>query len=97
MFSFIVDKTDRPACGKRSHRTGFSATDDIINKIIRRMLFFVPLSVLTVIHVFTVTVQTGLVTSVWAIIDLLLYLADVCGPFSCVICFCEVECQSAIV
>ncbi|KAJ3489211.1 hypothetical protein NLI96_g2272 [Meripilus lineatus] len=46
---------------KRKHRTGFSATDDVLNKIIR------------------LTVQTGLVTAICAIIDLIAFLATPSG------------------
>ncbi|KZT09390.1 uncharacterized protein LAESUDRAFT_748519 [Laetiporus sulphureus 93-53] len=45
----------------RKHRTGFSQTDDIVNKIIR------------------LTVQTGLITALCAIIDLILFLATPAG------------------
>ncbi|PCH39978.1 hypothetical protein WOLCODRAFT_150029 [Wolfiporia cocos MD-104 SS10] len=45
----------------RKHKTGFSQTDDIVNKIIR------------------LTVQTGLVTALCAIIDLILFLASPSG------------------
>lgn len=40
----------------RKHRTGFSGTDDILNKITR------------------LTMQNGLITSLWAITDLIIYL-----------------------
>ncbi|KAI0337224.1 hypothetical protein BDW22DRAFT_1364391 [Trametopsis cervina] len=45
----------------RRHKTGFSRTDSVLNKIIR------------------VTVSNGLLTSVWAIIDLIVYLATPTG------------------
>ncbi|KAG7091882.1 hypothetical protein E1B28_008283 [Marasmius oreades] len=45
----------------RRHKTGFQASDDIIDRVIR------------------VTVQTGLVTTVCAIIDLSLFLSDPSG------------------
>ncbi|KAI0926841.1 hypothetical protein AcW1_007756 [Taiwanofungus camphoratus] len=45
----------------RSHKTGFSGTDDVVNRIIR------------------LTVQTGLVTALCAIIDLILFLATPSG------------------
>lgn len=45
----------------RRHKTGFSGTDDILNKIIR------------------LTVQNGLLTAVWAIVDLIAYLATPTG------------------
>ncbi|THG95320.1 hypothetical protein EW026_g6312 [Hermanssonia centrifuga] len=45
----------------RRHKTGFTGTDDILNKIIR------------------LTVQNGLITAVWAIVDLIAYLATPTG------------------
>ncbi|KAA1469912.1 hypothetical protein DENSPDRAFT_650841 [Dentipellis sp. KUC8613] len=45
----------------RHHKTGFSGSDDVLNRIIR------------------ITVQTGLVTSVWAIVDLGLFLGSPSG------------------
>ncbi|THH28270.1 hypothetical protein EUX98_g5918 [Antrodiella citrinella] len=45
----------------RRHRTGFSGTDDAVNRIIR------------------LTVQTGLVTALCAIVDLVLFLASSSG------------------
>ncbi|KAL4243310.1 DUF6534 domain-containing protein [Abortiporus biennis] len=45
----------------RKHRTGFSATDDVVNKIIR------------------MTVQTGLVTALCAVIDLIAFLSSPSG------------------
>ncbi|KAI0786891.1 hypothetical protein C8Q75DRAFT_720408 [Abortiporus biennis] len=45
----------------RKHRTGFSATDDVVNKIIR------------------MTVQTGLVTALCAVIDLVAFLSSPSG------------------
>ncbi|KAH9841813.1 uncharacterized protein C8Q71DRAFT_349276 [Rhodofomes roseus] len=45
----------------RKHKTGFSQTDDVVNKIIR------------------MTVQTGLITALCAIIDLVLFLATPAG------------------
>ncbi|KAH9939817.1 hypothetical protein B0H21DRAFT_756071 [Amylocystis lapponica] len=45
----------------RKHKTGFHATDDIVNRIIR------------------LTVQTGLVTALCAVIDLILFLASPSG------------------
>ncbi|KAI0726468.1 hypothetical protein C8Q72DRAFT_526455 [Fomitopsis betulina] len=45
----------------RKHKTGFSQTDDVVNKIIRT------------------TVQTGLITALCAIIDLMLFLATPSG------------------
>ncbi|EKM52683.1 uncharacterized protein PHACADRAFT_261275 [Phanerochaete carnosa HHB-10118-sp] len=45
----------------RRHKTGFSGTDDILNKIIR------------------LTVQNGLLTAVWASIDLVVYLSTPTG------------------
>ncbi|KAF9516834.1 hypothetical protein BS47DRAFT_608345 [Hydnum rufescens UP504] len=41
----------------RSHRTGFSSTEDILTKLVR------------------FTIQTGAVTSLWAILDLIIYLS----------------------
>ncbi|KAI0089823.1 hypothetical protein BDY19DRAFT_87392 [Irpex rosettiformis] len=45
----------------RKHKTGFSNTDDILNRIIR------------------LTVQNGLLTAVWAMIDLITFLATPTG------------------
>ncbi|KAI0632408.1 hypothetical protein C8Q77DRAFT_1159036 [Trametes polyzona] len=45
----------------RKHKTGFAATDDIVNRIIR------------------LTVQTGLITALCAVIDLILFLATPSG------------------
>ncbi|KAI0809041.1 hypothetical protein BC629DRAFT_1590141 [Irpex lacteus] len=45
----------------RKHKTGFTSTDDILNRIIR------------------LTVQNGLITAVWAIIDLITFLATPTG------------------
>ncbi|KAI0337231.1 hypothetical protein BDW22DRAFT_1433528 [Trametopsis cervina] len=45
----------------RRHRTGFSKTDDMLNKIIR------------------VTVSNGLITSIWATVDLIVFLANPTG------------------
>ncbi|KAL1950417.1 hypothetical protein VTO73DRAFT_5541 [Trametes versicolor] len=45
----------------RKHKTGFVATDDIVNRIIR------------------LTVQTGLITALCAVIDLVLFLASPSG------------------
>ncbi|KIY44895.1 hypothetical protein FISHEDRAFT_50392, partial [Fistulina hepatica ATCC 64428] len=45
----------------RTHRTGYAATDDRIDRIIR------------------LTVQTGMLSSIWAIIDLAVYLGDPTG------------------
>ncbi|OCH90855.1 hypothetical protein OBBRIDRAFT_754219, partial [Obba rivulosa] len=45
----------------RRHRTGFTATDHLLDKIIR------------------ITVQNGLITSIWAIGDLITYLATPTG------------------
>ncbi|TFK80202.1 hypothetical protein K466DRAFT_605531 [Polyporus arcularius HHB13444] len=45
----------------RKHKTGFAATDDIVNRIIR------------------LTVQTGLITAVCALVDLILFLATPAG------------------
>ncbi|OCH87970.1 hypothetical protein OBBRIDRAFT_759000 [Obba rivulosa] len=45
----------------RKHKTGFAATDDIVNRVIR------------------MTVQTGLVTALWASIDLVAYLTSSSG------------------
>ncbi|KAK0463629.1 uncharacterized protein EV420DRAFT_1745181 [Desarmillaria tabescens] len=45
----------------RKHKTGFQASDELVNRIIRA------------------TVQTGLITSVMAIIDLVVYLVDPSG------------------
>ncbi|KAI0769909.1 hypothetical protein C8Q74DRAFT_857789 [Fomes fomentarius] len=45
----------------RKHKTGFAATDDIVNRIIR------------------LTVQTGLITALCALIDLVLFLATPTG------------------
>lgn len=61
----------------RSHRTGFSATEDIVTKLVRcehscrleqsaRLFMFM-----------VVTIQTGAITSLWAIIDLVVYLSFV--------------------
>ncbi|OSD07502.1 hypothetical protein PYCCODRAFT_1463746 [Trametes coccinea BRFM310] len=45
----------------RKHKTGFAATDDIVNRIIR------------------LTVQTGLITALCAVVDLVLFLATPSG------------------
>ncbi|KII83895.1 hypothetical protein PLICRDRAFT_179929 [Plicaturopsis crispa FD-325 SS-3] len=45
----------------RRHKTGFSATDDIVNRIIRA------------------TVQTGLLTAIWASVDLVVFLVNPTG------------------
>ncbi|KIP06403.1 hypothetical protein PHLGIDRAFT_128315 [Phlebiopsis gigantea 11061_1 CR5-6] len=45
----------------RRHKTGFSGTDDLLNRIIR------------------LTVQNGLITALWAIVDLIAYLATPTG------------------
>ncbi|EMD40087.1 hypothetical protein CERSUDRAFT_45721 [Gelatoporia subvermispora B] len=45
----------------RKHRTGFAATDDVVNRIIR------------------MTVQTGLITALCAIVDLIAYLSSSSG------------------
>ncbi|KAJ3559461.1 hypothetical protein NM688_g334 [Phlebia brevispora] len=45
----------------RRHKTGFSSTDDVVNKIIR------------------LTVQTGMITAVCAIVDLIAFLATPTG------------------
>lgn len=45
----------------RKHKTGFSNTDDILNRIIR------------------LTVQNGLITAIWAIIDLITFLVTPTG------------------
>ncbi|KAH9851512.1 hypothetical protein C2E23DRAFT_829440 [Lenzites betulinus] len=45
----------------RKHKTGFAATDDIVNRIIR------------------LTVQTGLITAMCAVIDLVLFMATPSG------------------
>ncbi|EGN98316.1 hypothetical protein SERLA73DRAFT_183263 [Serpula lacrymans var. lacrymans S7.3] len=39
-----------------THKTGFSSTDDVINRIVK------------------LTVQTGFITAVWAVVDLVIYL-----------------------
>ncbi|KIJ64623.1 hypothetical protein HYDPIDRAFT_28558 [Hydnomerulius pinastri MD-312] len=43
------------------HKTGFAATDDVINRIIR------------------LTVQTGMITAIWAVVDLVCYLTITTG------------------
>ncbi|KAI0322366.1 hypothetical protein OF83DRAFT_797779 [Amylostereum chailletii] len=45
----------------RSHKTGFTHTDDVLDKIIR------------------LTVQTGMITAVWAIVDLGIFLGNPTG------------------
>ncbi|KII90546.1 hypothetical protein PLICRDRAFT_173946 [Plicaturopsis crispa FD-325 SS-3] len=45
----------------RLQKTGFRATDDIVNRIVR------------------VTVQTGLLTAIWAIVDLIVFLVNPTG------------------
>lgn len=62
---------------QRKHKTGFSQTDDAVNKIIRRKHCCTRLSDLDCSPCFPVTVQTGLITALCAIVDLILFLASV--------------------
>lgn len=63
---------------KAKRRTGFAATDDIVNKIIRSssgscILLLLLIDTLLV----SVTVQTGLLTSMFAAADIIAYLVNV--------------------
>ena len=64
---------------QRKHKTGFSQTDDVVNKIIRSTyLFSCSFSSADADGAALIaTVQTGLITALCAIIDLVLFLATV--------------------
>lgn len=64
-------------CLQRKHRTGFPSTDDVVNKIIRRELICSHRSCIDLRSFGTVTVQTGMVTALCAIIDMIAFLATV--------------------
>lgn len=65
-------------CWQRRHKTGFTDTDDILNKIIKRecqMSPYVP-----IFHgiAFDIgTVQNGLITAIFSIVHLITFLTDV--------------------
>jgi hypothetical protein len=64
---------------QREHRTGYMETDDKIDKIIRcTVLFSSDFEFFSDNSV--VTMQTGMITSIWAIVDLCVYLSDVFLP-----------------
>jgi len=58
----------------RTSRTGFAATDDVLTKITRCRYGQSPSSTLNT-DVSEVTIQTGLITVIWTVIDLALFLA----------------------
>ena len=62
---------------KRKHKSGFTGSDDAVDRIIR-CACHEPTSLCLCLHVPTlVTVQTGMVTAVCAIIDLITFLSVV--------------------
>lgn len=61
---------------QRKHRTGFHTTDVILDSIIRRKCY-APLLLWVHAWVHVVTVQTGLITTIWATADLVSYLVTV--------------------
>lgn len=62
---------------QRKHKTGFTATDDIVNKIIRSKSKILITRDVGITHNDAVTVQTGMITALCATIDLILFLASV--------------------
>ena len=62
---------------QRKHRTGFQRTDDVLSKIIRRESFTYMCIGSGICSLASVTVQTGLITAVCALVDLVLFLATV--------------------
>ncbi|KAF7968291.1 hypothetical protein HWV62_31033 [Athelia sp. TMB] len=65
----------------QKHKTGFSATDDVVNRYaIILAVFALGLTYLVIFNrIIRLTVQTGAVTAVVAIIDLVLFLTDTTG------------------
>ena len=53
----------------------------MVDHIIRSLYTLFPKLISILKHCATVTIQTGLITSIFAVVDLIVYLADVsCAP-----------------
>jgi hypothetical protein len=62
---------------QRKHKSGFSGSDDAVDRIIRRECNCSWNKLLLPTFILSVTVQTGMITAVCAIIDLIVFLSVV--------------------